>query len=174
MLTGEELLAGSQLDFDIAVPAEVLNPSPDANGELTASSDRQPANSQVRLKPLTINDLQLITKAAKDNDALTAVLMVQKSLVEPALSIAEVNAMHIGLLQYLLHQVNDISGINATETSLAAAVEAPLTRATYLLAKSFGWTPQQVHDMTLGQVLLNLHMLKEQENHVDHNATVST
>ena len=59
MLTAEELLAGSQLDFAVNVPAEILQP--EGNG--TSKS----APHSVRLRPLTVNDLQVITRAAKEN-----------------------------------------------------------------------------------------------------------
>ena len=44
------------------------------------------------------------------------------------------------------------------------ALEAPLAKAAFILAKEFGWTPQAVNDLTLGQVLLHLQMLKQQKN----------
>ena len=71
--------------------------------------------------------------------------------------------MHAGLVQFLLDQVNHISGITLPAPELNQAVEAPLARAAFLLAQAFGWTPQEVSSLTLGQVLLHLQMLHEQE-----------
>ncbi len=153
MLSPEELLAGSSLTFEVEVPASVLRPA-DA-----ASAEAQPRT--VRLRPLTVRDLQLISRAARESDSLVAALMVQRALVEPQMTVAQVSAMHVGLLQFLLQQVNHISGITASAEQLSSAMEAPLAKAAFVLAREFGWTPQQVSELTLGQVLLNLQMLKE-------------
>jgi hypothetical protein len=153
MLSAEELLAGSALTFAVEVPGQVLQPS----------DGRGPAGEglTVRLRPLTVRDLQLVCRAAKENDTLLATLMVQRALVEPALDVGQVAALHVGLVQYLLHEVNRVSGIAATSEELSAAAEEPLSKAAFVLAREFGWTPQQVSELTLGQVLLHLKMLRE-------------
>jgi hypothetical protein len=153
ILTGEELLAGAEIAFDVEVPPHILQPT-NPEGVVRAR--------WVRLRPLTVHDLQLITRAAKESDSLNATLMVQRALIEPELSVAQVAAMHVGLLQFLLLHVNQISGIAATSEQLASAAEAPLAKAAFILAREFGWTPQQVGDLTLGQVLLHLQMLRAQ------------
>src|SRR5215207_4352382 len=158
MLSAEELLAGGDLTFEIEVPPEVLRPAEGAgDGALTT----------VRLRPLTVRDLQLVSRAAKESDSLTATLMVQRALVEPEISVAQASAMHVGLMQFLLEQVNRISGISATSEQLSGAVEAPLAKAAFVLAQEFGWTPQQVNELTLGQVLLHLQMLRERSLQID-------
>jgi hypothetical protein len=85
--------------------------------------------------------------------------MVHRALVEPAMTVAQVSAMHAGLAAFLLEQVNRISGISATNQQIVAASESPLAKAAFVLAREFGWTPAQVSDLTLGQVLLHLQML---------------
>ena len=158
MLSAEELLAGGSLTFEVEVPAEVLDPAEGAgNG----------APTTVRLRPLTVRDLQLISRAAKESDSLTATLMVQRALVEPEMSVAQASTMHVGLVQFLLQQVNRISGIATTSEQLSGAIEAPLAKAAFVLAQEFGWTPQQVNELTLGQVLLHLQMLKEKARQGD-------
>jgi len=154
MLSAEELLAGSDVTYTIEIPPELLAPN-GHRGQATA--DRS-----VRLRPLTIRDLQQATRAAKDNDTLVAVLMVQQALVEPALTIAQVAALPAGLVQFLLQQVNRLSGITTSQEQMNSALEAPLAKAAFILAKEFGWTPQEVNNLTLGQVLLHLQMLKQQ------------
>jgi hypothetical protein len=67
----------------------------------------------------------------------------------------------VGLVQFLLNEVNRISGITATAEQLSATTEAPLAKAAFILAREFGWTPQEVNELTLGQVLLHLQMLRE-------------
>ena len=153
MLSAEELLAGGALSYKVDVPSHVLHPdgSKQAGGEAMC----------VKLRPLTVLDLQLVSRAAKDNDNLVSVLMVQAAVVEPKMTIANVNAMHVGLIQFLLAEVNRISGIVTTEEQIEAAMEDPLVKAAYLLASEFGWTPDQVSEMTLGQIMLSLQMLKD-------------
>jgi hypothetical protein len=151
MLAPEELLAGSGLTYEVQVPADVLRP-----GTGAAAGG---ARSTVRLRPLTVSDLQLVTRAARENDSLVGVLMVQRALVEPEMSIPQVGTMHVGLLQFLLGEVNRISAIAVTDSEVAAAAAAPLSRAAFVLAREYGWTPQQVSELTLGQVLLHLEML---------------
>ncbi|MCP4338717.1 MAG: hypothetical protein GY799_07450 [Desulfobulbaceae bacterium] len=153
MLSGDELLAGGTLDFEVEIPPDILHPA----GQ---QKDDPHARNNVRLRPLTVRDLQLISRAAKEGDSLMATLMVQRALVEPQLGVAQVSAMHVGLVQYLLEQVNEISGITTSQEQIDEAVDAPLTKAAFVLAKEFGWTPQQVNELTLGQVLLNLQMLR--------------
>ena len=159
MLTGEELVAGSTLTYEVEVPSATLHPG---NGTEPA------VPGSVRVRPLTVADLQTITRAAKESDSLTATLMVQRALVEPELTIAQVSSLHIGLVQFLLERINEVSGIVTTVESLEEAVDAPLSRATFLLAERFGWTPQEVGELTLGQVLLNLKLLGERARTAAH------
>jgi len=153
MLTAEDLLAGSSLTFEVEVPESVLRP---ANGSAAGLAERS-----VRVRPLTVADLQLVVRAAKENDSLLGTLMVQRALVEPALSVADVTVLHVGLVQYLLREVNRISGIDATSEELAEVKDAPLARAAFILAREFGWTPEEIGELTLGQVLLHLQLLDE-------------
>jgi hypothetical protein len=154
MLTGEELLAGSSLTYEVRVPAELLRAgSPRAAG----------TEDTVRIRPLTVHDLQLVSRAAKDGDTLMAVLMVQRALVEPQLSIGQVSALSAGLLQLLLQRVNHVSGIAPEQDEIDSAVEAPLAKAAFVLAREFGWTPQQINELTLGQVLLHLQLLRQRD-----------
>jgi hypothetical protein len=77
------------------------------------------------------------------------------------MSVAQVASLHVGLLQFLLDEINRISGITASREQLRSAVDDPLTKAAFVLSQEFGWTPQQISELTLGQVLLHLQMLKE-------------
>ena len=149
MLTAADLLAGADAVRDVEVPADLL-------GGLAAAPD----DRRVRLKPLTVNDLRLVARAARDNDELTAALMVQLSLVEPALTVRDVARMPVGLLQFLLREVNTISGISASEEQVARAIEDPLAQAAFRLSQAFGWTPEQIGKLTMGEVLAHLQLLK--------------
>lgn len=149
-LSADELLAGSALRFEVAVPAALVDPA------------RAGLAGQVRLRPLTVADLQLITRAAKANDGLVAALMVRTAVEEPRLTMAQINAMPIGLLEFLLAEVNRVSGLAMPADSLEAAAAAPIARAAHLLARQFGWTPQQIGELTLGQILLHLQLLRDE------------
>lgn len=149
MLTAADLLAGADAIRDVEVPADLL-------GGLAAPPD----DRRVRLKPLTVNDLRLVARAARDHDELTAALMVQRSLVDPALTVRDVSRMPVGLLQFLLREVNAISGISASEEQVARAIEDPLAQAAFRLSQAFGWTPEQIGKLTMGEVLAHLQLLK--------------
>jgi hypothetical protein len=134
------------------VPAEFLAPA-DAR-ELGGEG-----RSTVRLRPLRISDLQRINRAANEQDALFATLMVQRALVEPELTVPQVATMAAGLVHFLLGEVNRVSGLDGAAATIASALEAPLAQAAFVLSKAFGWTPAEVNDLTLGQVLLHLELL---------------
>ncbi|MEO6407471.1 MAG: hypothetical protein ABIO45_01790 [Burkholderiaceae bacterium] len=145
LLGADELLAGAALRFEVEVPAGLL-----ADGG---------APGRVRLRPLTVLDLQRITRAARESDQLVAALMVKSAVEAPALSIAQVQAMSIGLLEFLLAEVNRTSGLAMPAAALEEAADAPIARAALVLAQRLGWTPEQIGQLTLGQILLHLQML---------------
>ncbi len=151
-MTPEDLLAGAALTHAITVPESVRAPGVAGAG-----------GGEVRLRPLTIEDLQVVTRTAREQDVVVAALMVQRALVEPALTLAQVLGLHAGLVEFLLAEVNRISGISSRADEVREAASAPVARAAHILARTFGWTPDQVSQLTLGQVLLHLEMLKERE-----------
>lgn len=146
-LTAEELLAGSTLTHEVEVPADLLN----SNGD-------GPTEARVVLRPLTVRDLQRIGKAAREDDGLSAALMIQQALVEPALKPDQVSQLSAGLARFLVDQINALSGVSTPRDALGELVQAPLAKACFVLAKEFGWTPEEVSGMTIGQILLYLEM----------------
>ena len=64
-LTAEELLAGSAITHEVEIPADIIH----TNGT-------DPCNSRVVLRPLTVRDLQRIGKAAREDEDLSAALMI--------------------------------------------------------------------------------------------------
>jgi hypothetical protein len=147
ILSTEELLAGGALTHEVEIPADLLS----INGG-------SPADARVVLRPLTVRDLQRIGKAARDDDGLSAALMIQQALVEPALTLEQISQLPAGLARFLVEQINTISGISTPRDALEELVQAPLAKACFVLAKEFGWTPEQVSGMTIGQILLYLEM----------------
>jgi hypothetical protein len=156
-LTPEELLAGRESTHDVVVPDSILFPSLDkGEAQHEAGSGRK-----VRLKPLTVRDIQLIARAARDDEVLTSVLMIQKALVEPVLKQSQIAEMHSGLVGFLVDCVNRISGLSTDEDEVQQIADAPIVRAFYVLAKEFHWTPDQVREMTVGQILGYLELLNQ-------------
>ena len=151
-LTAEELLAGSALTHEVRIPSE-----------LTGTNGSGPPHAEVVLRPLTVRDLQRIGKAARDDDDLSASLMIQQALVEPALKPDQVSQLPAGLARFLVERINSISGISTPRDALAELVQAPLAKACFVLGKEFGWTPEQVSGMTIGQILLYLEMAAGKE-----------
>lgn len=146
-LSADELLAGASLAFDVEVPRHLL-------GE--AGPD---APAKVRVRPLTVRDVQRVTRASKDDDTLLSALLLKEAVVAPALSFEQVHALPAGLARHLLAEVTRVSGLDLDAGDVSAAVQAPLARACLALAREFGWTPQEIGDLTVAQILLYLEML---------------
>jgi hypothetical protein len=160
-LSAETLLLGAATSIRITVPTHVINPGWAGDAGVDGSPGGE---GSVVLRPLALADVQLIAQAAKDNAELTAVLMVQRALVHPAVSIEQVSRMHAGLVEFLLSEVNRISGLQMSADEVEATVRAPLARAAFVLAREFGWTPEQCSALTIGQILLYLEMLARGSN----------
>lgn len=146
-LTVEQMLAGGAATQVVEVPAELLPPGGDV------------ADAKVTVRALTVRDLQLIAGAVRDDDSLSASLMIQQALVEPELRVEQIAKMPAGLARFLVDRINAISGIDTPRNALEELVQAPLAKACFALAKEFGWTPEQVSGMTIGQILLYLEMM---------------
>ncbi|MFQ5629278.1 MAG: hypothetical protein ACE5I1_10995 [bacterium] len=160
VLSSQDLLAGSKIVHEINVPDDILYPG---EKKSTNHTDSQ----LVRLRPLTIHTLALISRAAREDAGLVPLLMIKESLMEPNVSIDQVKQMHVGLVHFLVAQINRISGLESEEGAIDGAANAPLGRAQILLAKHFGWTPEQVSQLTPGQVavyLAGIEKLLELEN----------
>ena len=103
-LSPEDLLAGSSITFEVIVPPEVLQPVSNPNPETK--------EVVVELRPLSIGTFGLIMKAAKNEPGLIPLLMIKESLVKPAMSLDQVKQMHLGLVNFLIAQIRQISGLN--------------------------------------------------------------
>jgi hypothetical protein len=148
-LTAEELLAGSALTHRVPLPANLVPGDRDGNGE--------PA--QVVVRPLVLADIARLNRASADDGDLASALMVHQALVEPRLTLEQVHRLPAGLVEFLLAEVNRVSGLSLHGDELSDAVHAPLARACFVLAREFGWTPDRCAELTVGQVLLYLELL---------------
>ncbi len=147
-LSAQDLLAGSDVVHDIPVPPEVLTPG---------AVPRDGAGPRVvRMRPLSVATVTLISRAARDDPGLVPLLLIKEALVEPALTFDQIRQLPVGLAHYLIGRANLISGLAADGEALGELADAPLSQAHVLLAKHFGWTPQQVSQLTPGQVAVYL------------------
>lgn len=153
-LSADDLLLGGAATHTIAVPSSILHPTGDGG------------DGTVVLRPLRLVELQRIHKASQDQEALTSVLMVQQALVEPKLSVEQVSRMHAGLVQFLLREVNRLSGLDLGADEIETLVQAPLARACFVLAREFGWTPDECANLTMGQIMLYTAMLGRRRGEV--------
>jgi hypothetical protein len=152
MLTAEELMAGARVTFDVELPSALLGPAGEPEG---------PGGWRVRLRPLTVKDIQLIARAARDDDVLTSALMVQQAVVDPVLKAEQVAELPGGLVRFLVEQINEVSGLRTDDDELRALTDSPLVQALFVLAREFNWSPQQVRELTVGQVLGYLEMINQ-------------
>jgi hypothetical protein len=154
LVTPEELLYGKEQIFNVEIPPSLLQPR-------LQDSPATGSAKIIRLRPLSVADVQLIAKAAKNDEVLTSVLMIQRAVVEPKLKQNQITEMHGGLVSFLVDCINRISGLTTSEDELREITNSPLVRAFFVLAKEFNWTPQQVREMTAGQILGYLELLNQ-------------
>lgn len=150
-LLAQDLLAGSQAIHRVQIPLAILRP------HLTDAPDPPEAHTGlVTLRPLSLATMTLISRAARDDASLVPILMIKEAVMEPALTVDQIRHMHVGLVHFLVGQINQASGLAANGDALTEAVQSPLGQAHLLLAKHFGWTPDQVSQLTPGQVAVYL------------------
>jgi hypothetical protein len=148
VLAAQDLLAGSSITHDVRVPREILMP-----GAEVLEDDE---DGIVRMRPLNVAILTLVSRAAREEPSMIPLLMIKESLVEPVLTLEEIRRMHAGLVHFLAERVNLISGLGSDNESLDETASSPLGRTHILLARHFGWTPEQVSQLTPGQVAVYL------------------
>jgi hypothetical protein len=148
VLAAQDLLAGSAVTHDVRVPREILTP-----GVQPLEDDE---DGTVRMRPLNVATLTLISRAAREDLSLIPLLMIKESLVEPVLTLDQIRRMHAGLVHFLVDRVNLISGLGSDNEALDETASSPLGQTHILLARHFGWTPEQVSQLTPGQVAVYL------------------
>jgi hypothetical protein len=148
VLDTQDLLVGSAIIHDVRVPREILAP-----GAEVLEDDE---NGIVRMRPLNIATLTLVSRAAREDPSLIPLLMIKESIVEPVLALDQIRLMHAGLVHFLAERVNLISGLGRDDEALEGTANSPLGQIHILLAKHFGWTPEQVSQLTPGQVAVYL------------------
>ncbi|MFH7245294.1 MAG: hypothetical protein ACHWZW_20855 [Spirulina sp.] len=143
-LAAADLLAGSQVVHDVEIPPEVLQPGTRGVG------------GRVQLRPLNLATMTLIARAAREDSSLVPLLTIKEAVVEPTLTLDQVRQMHVGLVHFLVGRINVISGLSEDGSAIASALNSSLGHTHLMLAKHFGWTPEQVSQLTPGQVAVYL------------------
>ena len=85
--------------------------------------------------------------------------------------LVDADGVHVGQDDFPVAEVrrpvrpNKLVGLAGDE--LRQTVQAPLAKACFILAREFGWTPEQCAGLTMGQILLYLEMLgtNQEETH---------
>src|SRR5690348_3835527 len=112
-ISAEELLFGKDQVFDVEIPQALLEPALDDGAGPGAKGGRT-----IRLRPLSVGDVQLIAKAARNDEVLTSVLMIQRAAVEPRLKQSQIAEMRSGLVRFLVERINRISGLDTSDDEL--------------------------------------------------------
>ena len=107
ILSAEDLLAGTDTSFEIAIPDSVFQPNGLQNGQMPS----------VKVKPLSIGVFQLIIKGAKEDAGLIPVLMIKEGMAEPKLTVQQIKALPVGLVEFLVEQIRNVSGLSEKKTT---------------------------------------------------------
>src|SRR5689334_21156296 len=100
-LTADDLLAGAAQTFTVSLPSALVRPG--EPGDATAG--------EVVIRPLTVRDIERVSRAAKEQKLLSSVLMVHQALVAPKLTVDQVSSLPAGAVQFLLRKINEVSGL---------------------------------------------------------------
>lgn len=92
------MLIDTQETYTIEIPGNILAP---VDGAL----------QKVNIKALDVHTFQLIAKAAKDDHSLIPLLMVKESVTDPILNINQIKRMKVGLVNFLINEIKQVSGI---------------------------------------------------------------
>ncbi len=150
ILTAQDLLAGGNITHEVEVPATVLR---------TGTADSEDADAGlgcVRLRPLSVGTLALISRAAREDASLVPLLMIKEAMIEPKVGLDQVRQMHIGLVHFLIGRINLLSGLTLEGQAIEESAQSALGQTHLLLARHFGWTPDQVAQLTPAQVAVYL------------------
>ncbi len=105
VLSAEDLLAGAETTFEVVIPNDIVSAPKSMNGN-GATQERI-----IKIRPLTIGTFSLITRAAKNDTALIPLFMIKESVVEPVLTLEQVKKMPIGLVEFIIEHIREVSGL---------------------------------------------------------------
>lgn len=105
--TADDLLAGAAVTFEVLIPVSVLRPG--HSGQAAAAEPA--ADTVVHIRPLTIGTFQLIMRAARSDPELIPLLMIKEALVQPVLALEQVKRLHLGLVNFLIAHIREVSGL---------------------------------------------------------------
>lgn len=146
MLTAADLLAGPDQTHKVEIPQHLVP------GDAAAPRT-------VEIRPLVLADVARLNKAARQDGELSSALMVQQALMDPRLTLDEVHGLSAGLVEFLIGEINQVSGLSLDADDVTQLIHEPLNRAVFVLSSEFGWTPERCADLTVGQVLMYVEMM---------------
>jgi hypothetical protein len=103
-----------------------------------------------------VGTLALISRAAREDASLVPLLMIKESMLEPKVGLEQVRQMHVGLVHFLVGRINLLSGLTLDGEAIESSALSALGQTHWLLARHFGWTPEQVAQLTPAQVAVYL------------------
>ena len=103
-LAPEDLVTGEDALFDLKIPLEILKP-------WEKKTDETDSGMVVKIRPLTIGSFSLIMKAAKNDPGLIPFLMIKVAVVEPAFTQEQIKKLNLGLVNYLITHIREVSGL---------------------------------------------------------------
>jgi hypothetical protein len=92
------MLIDAKETYMVEIPGNILAP---VEGAL----------QRVIIKPLDVNTFQLIAKAARDDHSLIPLLIIKESVIDPVLNINQIKGMKVGLVNFLIKEIKQVSGI---------------------------------------------------------------
>ncbi len=146
MLTAADLLSGSGNTHRVEIPEHLVT------GDVAGAR-------VVELRPLVLADVARLNKAARQDGELSSALMIQQALIDPKLTLEQVHGLPAGLVEFLVGEINRVSGLSLDSDDITQLIHEPLTRAVFVLSSEFGWSPDRCAELTVGQVLLYIEML---------------
>ncbi len=115
-LSAEDLLLGTQTHYDLVIPPHILQP--DLAPQNAEQDDKPVASTEkiVVIKPLSLKAFQLILNASKSNGDQIPTFMILESLVTPQMTAAQIGALPVGLVNFLVENIQLISGLSEKKT----------------------------------------------------------
>jgi hypothetical protein len=98
-LSAADLLAGAENTFDLEIPTAFAK-APTADTRLI-----------IKIRPLSIGTFSLIMRATKNDPTMMPLFMVKEGVVEPSLTVEQVKKLPIGLVEFIIDNLREISGL---------------------------------------------------------------
>jgi hypothetical protein len=125
LLSAEDLLTASSNDYSLIIPPSILNPSREQSQDsaATSQSKRSIPGQSVIIRTLTLQAIQQVLEVGQQNPSQIPLLTIQKALVKPSLTPTQVSQLSAGLVDFLMVQIQRISGLPVPVSYPLEAIE---------------------------------------------------